>query len=247
MGKFDELYESIIGESINDKNKFKAVFLAGGPGSGKSFVVDQMFGGMSVPLLNSDSAFEMLLDKNHISKIIDEGDKATYEKQMVQRTKAKKMTKTREGFWLDGMLPIIIDGTGKDYAKIKKHKEQFEKLGYDTHMVFVNTTLDVALERNQMRDRKVDEKIVKNSWKEVQANLGKFQSLFRSNFLIVDNSTVLDKEGVRDLGSSIRKIATKFINSPLRNKTGIKAIDMLQATGGKYLSDLENLEMKDEN
>ena len=45
-------------------------------------------------------------------------------------------------------------------------------LGYDTYMIYVNTSLDVALERNAMRPRSIPTPIVTKSWNDVQKNLG---------------------------------------------------------------------------
>ena len=55
-------------------------------------------------------------------------------------------------------------------------------------MIFVNTSLDVALERNQKRDRTVPESIAIKSWNDVQRNIGKFSQYFRQNFVVVDNN-----------------------------------------------------------
>ena len=56
-------------------------------------------------------------------------------------------------------------------------------------MIFVNTSLDTAQERNKMRSRTLPEDQVAKMWKAVQNNIGKFQSLFgSSNFIIVDNN-----------------------------------------------------------
>tara|TARA_R110002020_G_scaffold90534_5_gene220450 strand:- start:454 stop:1188 length:735 start_codon:yes stop_codon:yes gene_type:complete len=243
MNKFDTLVESVkqelqLLESINDKNKFKAVLIAGGPGSGKSFIVDKMFAGMGVNLVNSDIAFEHLLDAQNISKAIDPKNVKQFDKQMELRGHAKKLTKKKMNFWLDGMLPVIIDGTGKDFDKIKKQKKMLEDIGYDTGMVFVNTSLDVAKERNKLRARKVPEDIVTNSWKEVQENMGKFQKEFNGDFVIVDNSKSLDKDEVVKLGSQLHKSARKLILSPLKNRKGKDIIKALESSGGKYLSDL---------
>ena len=87
-----------------------------------------------------------------------------------------------------GRIGLIIDGTGKDYGKIAKQATELKQIGYDVHMIFVNTSLDVALQRNADRPRSVQEPIVVKSWKDVQANIGKFSQYFRGNFVVVDNN-----------------------------------------------------------
>ena len=50
-------------EGLYDPNIFKAFFLAGGPGSGKTFVTRGAFGGTGLRVINSDQAFENALKK----------------------------------------------------------------------------------------------------------------------------------------------------------------------------------------
>ena len=77
-------------------------------------------------------------------------------------------------------------------------------------MIFVNTSLDVALKRNEERTRTLPEDILKKSWKDVQKNLGGFQSLFGStNFVIVDNSKFLKPaEAQKKFG----RVAKKYVD-----------------------------------
>ena len=54
-------------------------------------------------------------------------------------------------------LGIIIDGTGKDIGKIGRQKKLLDQLGYETMMIFVNTSLEVAQQRNKERRRTLPE------------------------------------------------------------------------------------------
>ena len=66
------------------------------------------------------------------------------------RAKAKALTgKNNEIRALEGRNGIVVDGTGKDYAKIKKQVDMLREMGYAVHMIFVNTDLETALERNR--------------------------------------------------------------------------------------------------
>ena len=161
----------LLNEGVFDKGIFKAVFLAGGPGSGKSYVVSQLFGipkkvNVSVSGLksvNSDTEFEYFLKKTGINpkdlaKIEKENPelftKLTSDDPSSQRSKAKKLTDFRKKGYMKGKLGMIIDGTGHDVSKIEKQKKELGLAGSDTYMVFVNTTLQVALERNSKRSKK---------------------------------------------------------------------------------------------
>ena len=104
------------------------------------------------------------------------------------RATAKALTGKQLDMALKNRMGIVIDGTGKDYNKIKAQVQKTRELGYAVHMIFVNTDLDTALERNRMRPRVLPDKVVEKMWNDVQKNIGKFQALFRSRMTVVDNS-----------------------------------------------------------
>ena len=90
---------------------------------------------------------------------------------------------------IDGRLGMIMDSTARDTARIESEAQSMRYLGYDTYMVFVNTTLEVALKRNELRPRSVPEPIVINSHRQIQKNIPKLRAIFGSkNFVEVDNS-----------------------------------------------------------
>lgn len=235
-------------ESINDKNLFKAVFMAGGPGSGKSFIANNMFafgednisftGAM---LVNTDTLFEIGLRKAGLPFIVNLDDDEMYKQQMAVRQRAIELTECRQAHWINSMLPLIIDGTGKDFEKIKRQSDALRSLGYDTAMVFVNTTLETAQKRNKQRPRSLDPIMIKQMWQMVQVNIGKFQDYFGvENFIIIDCNDTYDMktpEG-RKWSKSIYNKGLKLLQTPLKNRLGLANIAYLKEHGGKYLSDL---------
>jgi len=198
-------------EGLNDPNIFKAFFLAGGPGSGKSSVVRKTTGGTGLQVVNSDDAFERYLEMAGLSKKMPSSEE---EPRDVERARAKKVTKARQGGYIEGRLGLIIDGTGKDYDKIAAQSIKLKQLGYDTHMVFVNTSLDTALERNAKRERSVPESLAIKSWKEVQGNIGKFSQHFRQNFVVVDNNDS-DEDVMTPVFKQIKGLLRKKVTSPV--------------------------------
>ena len=195
-------------EGVYDPNIFKAFFIAGGPGSGKSFVVRKTTGGLGMKIVNSDDIFEKLLDKEGLSLKMPESEK---EPRDVVRAKAKRLTSAKKANFIEGRLGLIIDGTGKDYDKIAGQATKLKQLGYDVHMIFVNTSLDVALERNAKRARTVPESIAIKSWNDVQRNIGKFSQYFRQNFVVVDNNDPLKNDGqiFNSVFKQIKRLANK--------------------------------------
>ena len=196
-------------EGVYDPNILKAFFLAGGPGSGKSYVVKRTTGGLGMKIVNSDNAFEKLLKDAGLSLKMPPEEE---EPRAKVRARAKKLTAQRQMNYIVGRLGLIIDGTGREYDRISKQARELEGLGYDTHMIFVNTSIDVALERNAKRARSVPTSIVVNSWKATQANIGKFQNLFGNNFIILDNNDA-DEDMMMQIFKRVRKLANKKVQN----------------------------------
>lgn len=181
MKTFNELQEGVY-----DPNIFKAIFLAGGPGSGKSYVVRRTTGGLGMKIVNSDDIYEKMLNDAGLQTTPE--DIYSDEGQEI-RVRAKATTARMQGNFLQGRLGLIIDGTGKDYDKIAKQVAGLKNIGYECYMIFVNTSLDTAQERNRMRSRTLPEDEVTKMWNTVQQNIGKFQRLFgASSMIIVDNN-----------------------------------------------------------
>ena len=197
-------------EGVYDPNIFKAFFLAGGPGSGKSYVVRKTTGGLGMKIVNSDDVFEKYLEQAGLSLDTTELDPQVRDKLYM---KAKKATSKRQDNYIEGRLGLIIDGTGADYDRISNQKTKLDNIGYDTYMIFVNTSLDTALERNQKRDRVLKDSLVIDLWKSVQKNIGKFNILFKpSNFIIVDNN-----DAMQDLMIPIIKIVRSYAKKKVTN------------------------------
>lgn len=198
-------------EGIYDPNIFKAVFLAGGPGSGKSYVVSKVVSGMGLKVINSDEPFERYLVKAGLSLKMPDEEQTERD---IERKRAKKVTSAKKGHAIDGRLGIIIDGTGKDYDKMIRQAAHLQELGYETSMVFVNTTLQTALERNRKRARSVPPEIAKQGWKDVQKNLPRFQRYFRNRFFVADNNTGDD---LTPITKAVRRAILKKVDNPIAN------------------------------
>ncbi len=209
-------FRQFLDEGVNDPGIFKAIYLAGGPGAGKSFVADKTLpnSAFGLKVVNADIALEFLLKKSGLSSDMLSMSPAELEKFAETRTKARALRDIQKKGFINGRLGMILDGTGRDFQKIKKDRAELESFGYDTFMVFVNTSLPVALERNQNRPRKVDEKVVRSAWAAVQNNIGKFQALFGpGNFIVVDNNILNE-----DIIVKTFKVVKKFVSKPPQSR-----------------------------
>ena len=211
----------LLNEGVYDPGIFKVVFTAGGPGSGKSYAASTLFGmpekmpyvsAQGLKGVNSDAAFEAYMKKAQMPLDLQKLTKDQHADAMNLRGKAKSVTVKRMTGYINSKLGMLIDGTGKNYGKIAKMKKMLQDQGYDCYMVFVNTDLKVALERNEARDRTLPEDLVKKAWQEVNQNLGRFQSLFgASNMLVVDNSEH------KEFADIVKSKAREFVNRPIQN------------------------------
>src|SRR6056300_400794 len=236
-----EIIVDILTEGVDDPGILKCVFMAGGPGSGKSFTAKEIFGvgkeytnsfsATGLKVVNSDTAFEKGLKDNGI----DPKDLGRIEKEEPElwdkitrdpggiRATAKKLTQKQQSFYEAGRLGMIIDGTGDDFPKLKKKCQRAKDLGYDCYMVFVNTSLEVALERDRNRDRTLSDELVTQILKDCQQNLGKFQGLFGGNMVIVDNTVY------KPIDSQVQKAVDSFIRKPIYNPIGKKWVQNARA------------------
>ena len=212
MKTFSELQEG-----LQDPNIFKAFFLAGGPGSGKSYVVRYSTGGTCLRVVNYDDVFEKYLKDAGLSMKMGSEDP----RRDALRGKAKTVTAGRQANYIEGRIGLVIDGTGKDYDKIRAQKAELESLGYDTHMIFVNTSIEVALERNAKRDRTVPEDAAILAWKAVQSNIGKFSSLFRGTMVIVDNN-----KKDENIEASTFKAVKRLLGKKVQNRRAYEWVRM---------------------
>lgn len=217
----DDLFEELLEEGVHDKGIFKAIFLAGGPGSGKDYVLDNTLSGHGMTELNSDKALEFLMDKKGLDKTMPASEKIERD---VERGKAKNMTELRQRLALHGRNGVIINGTGDDAEKIKKIKSRLEELGYDTAMIMVNTRDEVSASRNVERGtrggRTVPESIRKKKWDAVQNARGDLAKLFGDKYVEFDNSEDLRSahpdivKAKKEELLNIFKGVQKFIKTP---------------------------------
>ncbi len=244
--------ESILTEGIRDPGIFKGIFLAGGPGSGKSYVAQQLFGipetinvsTYGLKMVNQDQELELFLNKFYGPKsgadstvdylniqayppeLFKQLTDPTFDDYAGLRGSAKYLSRKRMKHYLKGRLGVIIDGTGHKYNAIKRERQDLVDLGYDTYMVFVTTSLEVAQQRNESRPRRLPADLVEKSWKKVMANMAYFQGLFgNANFMIVDNNKHLSpEEAKKKFKMLVEKGIKAFIKKPIKSKIAKKWI-----------------------
>ena len=230
--KFSEFKYELL-EGVYDPGIFKAFFLAGGAGSGKSYSAEKATGSAAgkfqwddsmskltpgkvgpygLKVVNSDEQLEYGLMKAKMSANMKAYTSGEVERKELIRAKAKKVTAKREQLWVNGRLGLIIDVTAHDIRKLGIKKKNLEDVGYDTYMIFVNTSLDIALQQNQDRARKLPDEVIHKTWDEVQGIKNELANLFPGAFVeIVNNRAGEDvfRKAFVQVGKLIKKPPTK--------------------------------------
>jgi adenylate kinase family enzyme len=184
----------LLRESTNTP---KAVILAGAPGAGKSSIVGDIISGMGLKVLNIDDHFIKNLKDTDVSLDLkssgaEDRSKAAVAMQAAQKTYAAELEQEilKKG-------NIVIDGTAASYKKTEQLKETLESAGYEVFMVYVYSSLEKSLRKNEDRferskgeDRSLMPFIVMQTWSGVTKNFLPYLNLFGENFV----ATTKDKE-----------------------------------------------------
>lgn len=223
--KFEEF---LLQESINDKGILKAVFVVGMPGAGKSYTVSNLKGQVSPKIVNTDVALEFLSKKTKIP-----ANSETW--KTVFRDSTKKMTATMLYNYINGMLPLFIDGTSNDASNILSRAGILESLGYDVGMIFIDTDIEVAkqraIDRAEKIGRTVDPTFIDKVYKESEANKKYFQSKFSFFKVYENNGQGLDN----DLMQKLFKQVQGFYTEDVQNPVGTRNLEKIREEKEKYL------------
>ena len=233
--RFGDFKQNLL-EGVYDPGIFKAFFLAGGAGSGKSYSAEKATGSAAgkfewhdsiekkvkpgktgpygLKVVNSDEQLEFGLMKAKMhSDMTKYSDAETMEKERI-REKGKKITKKKEQMWINGRLGLIIDGTAKNPTKLSVQIKTLTDVGYDCYMIFVNTSLDIALQQNAKRSRKLKDEVIRLTWEEVQANKQQLSNLFPGGFVEIVNNRA-GEDVFRKAFVEIGKIMKRPPTSPI--------------------------------
>ena len=222
MFKSSYVTENVITEGLYDPARHTAVFMAGGPGSGKDFILQRTLSQHGLTELNSDKAFEHLMKKDGLDPKMPESEERPRNKA---RGRAKNIYDEKQRLAIANRQGLIVNGTADDPEKIAGIKGRLEGLGYKTMMIYLNTNNKVSKERNiergQMGQREVPENIRQEKWNRSQKAKPVYQDMFGGeNFVHVDNSEDLRKvppERAAEIDAAhhgIFKQVRKFVSAP---------------------------------
>jgi predicted kinase len=210
-----EFFTPDLEEGVNDPDIFKAIFLAGPPGAGKNTVIRKLnLHNTGLKLQDFDQTLH-LLQRTGLAKPMD-------------YVKSQDATMKRQSLFLQNMLGLIINTTGRDYEQLLGLNKQLKTAGYDTFMLFVDVEYDVALSRIHDREknatdpadrRPVDMEYFVDAYDNSKNNLDFYALMFGNQFAVVTNNERLIEDDSADVfNQTVREAGKKvarFLRKPL--------------------------------
>ena len=174
-----------ITEGPHDPYRHKAIFFAGSPGAGKTYVARKLAGTFQgLKQVNMDTWFKRLMTKKNLSWKMPPEEEPEREKQ---RQRSKELVAKQQQTYADSGLGLLIDSTGRILGTVRRIKDDLEDKGYETTMIFVNTDLETALRRNKERERTLPDKLIHQNYEIIDQRLGEYQRMF-NDVHVIDNS-----------------------------------------------------------
>jgi len=185
----------------------KAVILAGAPGAGKSSIVGDIISGLGLKTLNIDDHFIKNLKDSGVSLDLKNSDAEGRSKAAVAMQAAQKSYSSELAQEIEKRGYIVIDGTAASYKKTEELKNTLENAGYDVFMVYVYSSLEKSLRKNEDRferskgeDRSLMPAIVMQTWANVTKNFIPYLNLFGGNFVATTkDKNLVDADSLDDI------------------------------------------------
>lgn len=236
-------------EKIKKMEKPKAIFIGGGPGSGKTYLINKLFSPEDFEkcaMYNVDLYQEYLLKLNGLygskEKEIAIYTEIKAENPDLPEEELKKLTKSkiasitsttlnaslkcmREDFtkMIANKMPIIIDRPGDSSTTVLKDKAELKTAGYETMMIMVYVSPLTAFKRNNERERKVHPASVLRAWVGCMENIKEYikeKAFGKENFFVIQND---DSVPFQNLDKDIIEIKKQIYVDP-ETERKIKAL-----------------------
>ncbi len=185
-----------IVEGKFDQYTFKAVFIIGGPASGKTEFYNYALKNKNLKHLDSDKIMAFLI-KKYGGSLQDTNNYSKWESEI------KNKLNMMSTMYKEGGLGLAIDGTGKNIQNIINLKRDVEKYGYKTAMIYIKTSLQDSIEKSKKRDRAVDLEYIKDTYRDLSKNVSEYRKMF--DVFIEVNSIEEYKKAEKKINSWLNK------------------------------------------
>jgi len=172
--------------------QLKAVVLAGGPGSGKSSIVKGLgLEKQGYKIVNQDISLEWAKKLVGLPEIEADYDAVQRSVRSEMGALARKIAEKKLDQYTTQGKGVILDGTGASLKATRAKIEALKDQGYDVKMVYVETSKNIALERNRARkERSLQDFIVEKTWDSVNANKAEYAKEFGEDFFKVNTDNL---------------------------------------------------------
>ena len=169
------------------EHPFKAFFILGPAGSGKTFMKDFMGLPQSFVQINTDDAVEKVFPKFGLSlKFQEPPSGEEYDQKQEVRKLLQQAVSDKTKRKINQALPLLFDTTGENPHKMKKIMRQLVDIGYDVAVFTINVPPEFSVEEDFYRDRTVGSEIAQKVTNDYQRN-------------VVDQGTYAQMEGERGI------------------------------------------------
>ena len=194
----------------------KVIFLAGGAGSGKGNVISKLeLEKQGFKIVNQDISLEWLKKNNGLPENMNDLTKEQRSTLGTLQHQARGIAKRKMMKYQGNADGVVVDGTGGSIKAMENLVNEFKDKGYDVSMLFVETSLKTALERNAARkERSLLDKMVERNHQAVQNNKDGFKNMFGDRFMEIKTDNLTQKDAmpetltskVNDFVSSYKKV-----------------------------------------
>ena len=169
------------------EHPFKAFFILGPAGSGKTFMKDFMGLPQSFVPINTDDAVEKVFPKFGLTlKFQDPPSGEEYDQKQEVRKLLQQAVSDKTKRKINQALPLLFDTTGENPKKMKQIMRQLVDIGYDVAVFTINVPPEFSVETDQYRDRTVGSEIAQQVTNAYQKN-------------VVDQGTYAQMKGERGI------------------------------------------------
>lgn len=158
------------------KQQPEMIFTMGLPASGKSYIANEMYPAAFYidPDLVKESHKDYDPNQPHL---LHDWSKDVTELMFQETLTAPKNLQT------------VVDGTGTNQEKMIRKMGEAKRAGFKVKILYVRTSLETALERNQQRDRTVDTAIIHRKYQEITESWGRL-----SQSPLVDHAEIVNND-----------------------------------------------------
>jgi predicted kinase len=218
-------------------NKYKAIFMVGGPGAGKTNIGKGLqLGRRGYKVVNQDIALEAMKAESGLPAKESEYNKEQRSMRSKLGAAARKAAVAKFDKYAKNGDGMVIDGTGASYNATMKKVKQLEDAGFEVHMVVANTPLETAISRNKARvERSLPDFVVRKTWEQVQESAKKYREDFSDRLYEIETTDIGFGEALPE------RFLQKVYSGITRNKVGkinasefAKQSDLLESQGAKF-------------